>query len=49
MSQLFRQHIESIIPLTDEEYNYILLHFTKKNKKHQFLLQEGDTVINDYW
>jgi CRP-like cAMP-binding protein len=50
MSQLLKQHIESITPLTDDEFDYILSHFTiKKIKKHQFLLQEGDAVTNDYW
>jgi CRP-like cAMP-binding protein len=50
MSQLLRQHIESITPLTDGEFDYILSHFTtRKIKKHQFLLQQGDPVTNDYW
>ncbi|WP_428233140.1 Crp/Fnr family transcriptional regulator [Flavobacterium sp.] len=50
MSIALRQHIEKIIPLTDSEFDYVLSHFTtKKLKKHQFLLQEDDKVINDYW
>jgi CRP-like cAMP-binding protein len=49
MSALLRQHIEKITPITNEEFDYILTHFTpKKIKKHQFLLQEGDLVQNDY-
>jgi hypothetical protein len=38
MSIKLRQHFEKIIPLTDQEFEYILSHFaTKKLKKHQFL------------
>jgi CRP-like cAMP-binding protein len=49
MSNLLREHIEKITPLTDSEFDYILSHFTiKKLKKHQFLLQEEDAVQNDY-
>ncbi len=50
MSIALRQHFEKITPLTDQEFEYILSHFTiKKLKKHQFLIQEGDNVINDYF
>lgn len=45
-----RRHFEKLIPLTDQEFDYVLSHFTtKKLKKHQFLIQEGDNVINDYF
>ena len=45
-----RQHFEKIISLTDQEFAYILSHFTpKKLKKHQFLIQEGDEVVNDHF
>ncbi|WP_026997608.1 Crp/Fnr family transcriptional regulator [Flectobacillus major] len=50
MTKVLRQHFEKITPLTDQEFDYILSHFTtKKLKKHQFLIQEGDSVINDYF
>lgn len=50
MSEILRKHIETITPLTDSEFEYIISHFTRKKfKKHQFLVQEGDTVINDYF
>ena len=50
MSSELRQHIEKITPLTDAEFDYILSHFTvKKLQKHQFLVQEGDSVPNDFW
>jgi CRP-like cAMP-binding protein len=49
MSKELRKHIEKITPLTDKEFDYIYSHFTiKKLKKHQFLIQEGDRVANDY-
>lgn len=50
MSIALRQHFEKMIPLSDQEFDYILSHFTtKKLKKHQFLVQEGDFVMNDYF
>lgn len=50
MSIELRRHFEKITPLTDQEFDYILSHFTtKKLKKHQFLIQEGDAVTNDYF
>jgi CRP-like cAMP-binding protein len=50
MSIELRKHFEKITPLTDEEFDYILSHFTtKKLKKYQFLIQEGDNVTNDYF
>ncbi|WP_229244222.1 Crp/Fnr family transcriptional regulator [Emticicia sp. CRIBPO] len=39
-----------MIPLSDQEFDYLLSHFTtKKLRKHQFLVQEGDFVMNDYF
>jgi CRP-like cAMP-binding protein len=50
MSALLKQQIEKITTLTDDEFAYILSHFTsKKLKKHQFLLQENYIVANDYF
>jgi CRP-like cAMP-binding protein len=50
MSKELRQQIEKITPLTDQEFEYILSHFTTKRlKKNQFLIQEGDTVLNDHF
>lgn len=50
MSIELRKHFEKITPLTDQEFEYIISHFTtKKLKKHQFLIQQGDTVTNDYF
>lgn len=45
-----RRHFEKITPLTDQEFDYILSHFTaKKLKKHQYLLQAGDLIQNDHF
>ena len=50
MSTILRQHFEKITPLSDEEFEYILSHFTtKKLKKHQYLVQENDYVQYDYY
>ena len=50
MSQLFRDHIEAISPLSDEEFDHILSHFVhRKVRKHSFLIQEGDPVKYEYF
>jgi CRP-like cAMP-binding protein len=50
MSQILRQQIEKITLLTDTEFDYIFSHFTaKKFKKHQFVIQEGENVSNDFF
>lgn len=50
MSDILRQQIEKITQLTDSEFDYILSHFvSKKYKKHQFVIQEGENVPNDFF
>jgi CRP-like cAMP-binding protein len=50
MSIILKQHIDEISPLTDDEFAFVVSHFTvKKFKKHQYLIQEGDLVQNDYF
>jgi CRP-like cAMP-binding protein len=50
VNHLLRDHIETISPLTDEEFAYILSHFVlRKVKKHAFLIQEGDPVRYEYF
>ncbi|MFD2601675.1 Crp/Fnr family transcriptional regulator [Flavobacterium suzhouense] len=50
MSVNLREHIEKIVPLTDDEFAFVLSHFTsKKLKKHQFLIQEGDAVYHSWF
>jgi len=50
MHEKLRQHIEKIVPLTDDEFAFVLSRFsTKKFKKHQFLIQDGDSNVNYYF
>lgn len=50
MSAELRNHIEEIVSLTDTEYEYVLSHFKKKKlKRHQFLIQKGNSVPNDHF
>ncbi|WP_333863790.1 Crp/Fnr family transcriptional regulator [Chitinophaga sp.] len=44
------QHFTQLVPLTDDEFEYIWSHFSlKKFKKRQTLIQEGDSVKYHYW
>ncbi|WP_342330942.1 Crp/Fnr family transcriptional regulator [Pedobacter sp. FW305-3-2-15-E-R2A2] len=50
MQDKLREHIEKIVPLSEEEFAFVSAHFTaKKFKKHQFLIQEGDVVKYSYF
>ncbi|HEY9049071.1 MAG TPA: Crp/Fnr family transcriptional regulator [Ohtaekwangia sp.] len=50
MYTILRQHIEKIVPLTNEEYEQIQTYFTfKKFRKHQFVVQEGNAVEQEYF
>ncbi|MCF2444812.1 Crp/Fnr family transcriptional regulator [Dyadobacter sp. CY345] len=50
MHQILREHIEKIVPLTDDEFAFVASHFiSKKYKKHQFLIQEGEAVKYHYF
>jgi len=50
MKSILRDHIEEIVQLTDAEFDYVLPYFTlKKYRKHQFVIQEGDRVPNDFF
>ncbi len=50
MSSLLKQQFEDIISLTDQEFEYILTHFTeKKLKKNSFLLQVGQQNVCKYF
>ncbi|RFZ90969.1 Crp/Fnr family transcriptional regulator [Mucilaginibacter conchicola] len=45
-----RKHIEAVTKLTDEEFEYILSHFTeKKIKKHGDLIREGEYINHEYY
>ncbi|WP_422857746.1 Crp/Fnr family transcriptional regulator [Flagellimonas sp. S174] len=50
MKHPLRSHIEEIISLTDEEFEFVLEHFEQvTRRKHQFLVQEGEYVNKEYW
>ena len=50
MEQIFRDQIEKIVSLTDEEFAYVLSFFVKrKYKKHQFVIQQGNPVNYEYF
>ena len=50
MKHPLRLHIEEIISLTDEEFNFVMGHFEHiKKRKHQYLVQEGEIVNKEYW
>ncbi|MDE1192695.1 MAG: Crp/Fnr family transcriptional regulator [Arachidicoccus sp.] len=50
MSEKLRQHIEEIIKLTDEEFEYVLSHFTyRRFLKNQYVIQNGDYAKYDYF
>lgn len=44
------QHINEIVHLTDEEFAYVLQHFTPlRKRKYQYLVQEGELAHREYW
>ena len=50
MQQKLREHFEKIISLTDDEFAFVMTHFTFRIfKKHQFLIQQGDAVTHAYF
>ncbi len=50
MHDKLRSQIERIIPLTDEEFEFVLSHFQqKKFKKHQIVIHEGDLAPYDFF
>ncbi len=45
-----RVHIEELISLTDQEFEFILSHFKQVSKrKHQYIVQEGEVINKEYW
>jgi len=45
-----RDHIEQILPLTDDEFKLTLSYFNpKKFKKHQIIIHDGDYVHHDFF
>ena len=46
----FKSHIEEIVPITEEEFDFIMEHFTPiKRRKHQFIVQQGEPISKEYW
>ena len=45
-----RKHIEEIVLLTDDEFSYVLSHFSALiRRKHQYIVQEGEPVDKEFW
>jgi len=45
-----RQHLEQITPLSDDEFEYILSHFTRKRvRRYQFLIEEAEPVPYEFF
>lgn len=45
-----RTHLEEIIPLSDEEFEHIQTFFsTRRTRKNQYLINEGDEVRYEYF
>ncbi|MBD0259935.1 MAG: Crp/Fnr family transcriptional regulator [Cytophagales bacterium] len=50
MQEQLRAHIDSRVPLTDEEFAFVLAHLEVKHyRKHQFLIQEGQPAEYCYF
>lgn len=50
MEELLRQQIEKIVQLTDQEFQFVLSHFSYRSyKKHQYVVQAGDPAPNDHF
>lgn len=49
-SHPLKKHIEEITPITDDEFEYVLSHFTKlKRRKNQYIVQQGERVNKEFW
>ena len=45
-----KRHIDEVIPISDEQFEYVLSHFTEiKRRKHQYIVQEGESVNKEFW
>ncbi len=50
MAEQLKQHIAKIVSLTDEQFAYVLSHFTPKSfKKGQVVISEGSRVEEEYF
>ena len=50
MDHPLKKHIEEIVPISDEEFEYVFSHLEhRKYKKHQFLVENKSDVANDHF
>jgi CRP-like cAMP-binding protein len=50
MEGILRRQIEKIVELTDEEFSFVLTHFTyRAYKKHQYIVQANNPAPNDHF
>lgn len=50
MKDRLKENIENLIALTDEEFSFILSHFSlEKHKKNGFIIKEGEHVTHCYF
>lgn len=50
MNADLRAHIEKIVSLTDADFEFVMLHFSKKDfKKGEFLIEKGDLVKESFF
>lgn len=50
MEEVLRRQIEKIVKLTDEEFSFVLTHFTQRSyKKHQYVVQANNPAPNDHF
>ncbi|RKM96213.1 Crp/Fnr family transcriptional regulator [Aquimarina sp. AD10] len=50
MKEKLREHIEKVVPITNDEFTFIASHFSiKKYKKNDFLIQKGKSVLYCYF
>tara|TARA_R110002126_G_scaffold90404_1_gene215479 strand:+ start:1132 stop:1695 length:564 start_codon:yes stop_codon:yes gene_type:complete len=50
MKEKLKEHIEKLIPLSDEEFSFVLSHFSYgKYRKNDFLIRQGENVNHCYY
>ncbi|WP_308991988.1 Crp/Fnr family transcriptional regulator [Mariniflexile litorale] len=50
MKEKLKKHIEKTIPLTDDEFSFVVSHFSfEEYKKNDFIFQKGESVKNCYF
>ncbi len=50
MKEKLKEHIEKLIPLTDDEFEFIVSHFSfETHKKNDFLIKQGKNVEHCYF